>query len=79
MADSKKSTEPENESATSIKGYEKVLDRLKEERQHLRDDIERDYKEARGYVRSHPEEGILVAFVGGLALGILLGGLSRRQ
>lgn len=61
-----------------IKGYEKLIDRLKKERAELEDEINRDYREARRYVRSHPEEGVLIGFVGGIALGYILGKLGRK-
>lgn len=61
-----------------IKSYEKLIDRLKEERTELQEEFNRDYREARRYVRSHPEEGVLFAFVGGIALGYVLGKLGRK-
>ena len=80
----KKSTEEQAEQTTEekkrakIKGYEKLIDRLKEERQELQSELNKDYREARRYVRSHPEEGVLIAFVGGAALGYILGKLGRK-
>lgn len=62
---------------SKIKGYEKLIDRLKSERAELQNELNRDYREARRYVRSHPEEGVLVAFVGGLALGFILGKIGK--
>lgn len=59
------------------KGYEKLLDRLDEERHNIRKELDRDYKEARRYVRSNPEEGVLLALVGGLAIGLLLGRYTK--
>lgn len=77
MAESEKSKKKESEKEAAIKGYEKLIDRLKEERQQVRKEMDREYKRARGYVRAHPEEGVLVAFAGGVVLGLLLGKLSR--
>lgn len=77
MAESEKSKKEESEKEATIKGYEKLIDRLKEERQQVRKEMDREYKRARGYVRAHPEEGVLVAFAGGLVLGLLLGKLSK--
>lgn len=77
MAESEKSKKKESEKKAAIKGYEKLIDRLKEERQQVRKEMDREYKRARGYVRAHPEEGVLVAFAGGVVLGLLLGKLSR--
>lgn len=83
MAKNKESQEQreastEEQKRAKIKGYEKLIDRLKEERTELQNELNRDYKEARRYVRSHPEEGILFAFVGGIALGYVFGKLGRK-
>ncbi len=84
MADKKEKPEDKSEATTEkqkrekIKGYEKLIDRLKEERAGLQDELNRDYREARRYVRSHPEEGVLIGFVGGIALGFILGKLGRK-
>lgn len=84
MAENKTNSEEQSEATmeekkrAKIKGYEKLIDRLKEEREELQDELNRDYREARRYVRSHPEEGVLIAFVGGVALGYILGKLGRR-
>ncbi|MEL7834451.1 hypothetical protein [Fodinibius sp. Rm-B-1B1-1] len=68
----------EEKKRVKIKGYEKLIERLKEERTEFQNELNRDYKEARRYVRSHPEEGMLFAFVGGVALGYVLGKLGRK-
>lgn len=60
-----------------VDGYEQLIDRLDKERNNLRKEIDSEYKEARRYVRSNPEEGVLVALVGGLAIGLLLGRLVK--
>ncbi|MFH5833982.1 hypothetical protein ACG2F4_08730 [Halalkalibaculum sp. DA3122] len=82
MAENKNSSENEvNEQQAEleekISSYEKLLDRLREERRHVEEEISRDYRNARRYVRSHPEEGILFSFVGGVALGFLIGKLTK--
>lgn len=84
MAEDKNNKEEKSEATTEtkkrekIKGYEKLIDRLKEEREELQDELNRDYREARRYVRSHPEEGVLLAFVGGVALGFVLGKIGKK-
>lgn len=82
MAENNKKSEEEQKTEEKkrekIKGYEKLIDRLKEEREELQNEIDKDYREARRYVRSHPEEGVLIAFVGGAALGYILGKLGRK-
>ncbi|SHE40878.1 hypothetical protein SAMN05443144_101238 [Fodinibius roseus] len=57
--------------------YEKLIDRLKEERKAVENMLDKDYREARRYVRSHPEEGVFAAFAGGIALGFILGRISK--
>ncbi|MFW6157459.1 MAG: hypothetical protein ACOC4S_01320 [Balneolaceae bacterium] len=78
MAEEKKSTEESTDKKKKIREYEKVIDRLKEEKEELENQINREYRNARRYVRSHPEEGVLYAFAGGLAIGLILGRLGRR-
>lgn len=60
-----------------ISNYDKLLERLKEERDQLEETVKNDYRDARRYVRSHPEEGVLIAFAGGIVLGILIGKLTN--
>jgi len=84
MAEDKKESQEQAEMGTEekkqakIRNYEKLIERLKQEREELQDELNRDYREARRYVRSHPEEGVLMAFVGGVALGFVLGKLGRK-
>lgn len=84
MAEDNNESQEQEESTTEeknrakIRNYEKLIDRLKQEREEMRDELDRDYREARRYVRSHPEEGVLIAFVGGIALGYVLGKIGRK-
>ena len=64
-------------SPEKTKVYNRLIDKLEEEREKLSDEISREYKEGRRYVRAHPEEGVLIGLVGGLAIGILLGRLMK--
>ncbi len=68
----------EEQKKQHIRSYEKLIDQLKDERDAVREAVDHDYREARRYVRSHPEEGVLFAFTGGLALGIILSKLSSK-
>lgn len=79
MAEKDKETKStkKREETEEVKTYEKLIKKLQKEREQLQDEISRDYKEARRYVRSHPEEGVLIGFVGGIALGILFGRLMK--
>lgn len=63
--------------ARGVEGYEKIIDRLEDERNNIRNEINHEYKEARRYVRSNPEEGVLAALVGGFALGLLFGRIFK--
>lgn len=70
--------EPLEEEATKqLKNYERLIKHLQQERKTLRDLVDRDYREVRRYVRSHPGEGVSMAFIGGIAVGYILGKLSR--
>lgn len=57
--------------------YDRLIDRLKDERYQLERDMKHEYRNARRYVRAHPEEGIGIAVLGGVMLGFLLGRISR--
>lgn len=52
--------------------YDVLLDRLRYERDGLERELKHEYRNVRRYVRSHPEQGLGVAFVAGLVLGALL-------
>ncbi len=78
MAGKDKNSEEQSEKRSKIKGYEELIDRLKKEREELQNELNRDYREARRYVRSHPVEGVIYAFVGGVALGYMLGKSGRK-
>ena len=53
--------------------YDEVIDKLKDERDWLEKELRHEYRNARRYVRANPEQGIGIALLAGLALGILLG------
>lgn len=52
--------------------YDALLDRLKYERDGLERELRHEYRNARRYVRAHPEQGLGIAFVTGLVVGALL-------
>lgn len=52
--------------------YDMLLDRLKYERDGLERELKHEYRNARRYVRAHPEQGLGLAFVAGLLVGALL-------
>ncbi len=63
--------------AKSEESYNRIVGRLDNQRKNMQNMAREDYKEARRYVRSNPEEGLAMAFAGGLVLGLCLG-LMRR-
>ncbi|MDR9415024.1 MAG: hypothetical protein RI564_01980 [Gracilimonas sp.] len=52
--------------------YDQLLDRLRYERDGLERELRHEYRNARRYVRAHPEQGLGLAFVAGLVLGAIL-------
>lgn len=52
--------------------YDVLLDRLRYERDGLERELKHEYRNARRYVRSNPEQGLGLAFVAGLIAGALL-------
>ncbi|XWN38149.1 MAG: hypothetical protein ROO71_04275 [Balneola sp.] len=56
----------------AIENYDKALDRLQYEKDRLERELRHEYRNARRYVRANPEQGLGVAFVAGLFLGVLL-------
>lgn len=61
-----------------IRSYEKLIERLKTQRDGLNSEMNKEFREMRRYVQSNPEEGVLLAFTGGIALGYLLGKLGDK-
>lgn len=57
--------------------YDEIIDKLKDERDWLEKELKHEYRNARRYVRANPERGLGLALVAGLAVGILLGRLSK--
>lgn len=60
-----------------IGSYDQLLKRLEQERDKVEQVLREDYRNARRYVRSHPEEGVLFSFAGGMILGLILGKLTN--
>jgi ElaB/YqjD/DUF883 family membrane-anchored ribosome-binding protein len=52
--------------------YAKLIDRLYAQRDNLRRELDREYGDARRYVRSNPEGGVLIGVAAGIAIGVLL-------
>ncbi len=56
----------------AIENYDKALDRLQYEKDRLERELRHEYRNARRYVRANPEQGVGIAFVAGLFIGLLL-------
>ncbi|SMO40029.1 glycine zipper domain-containing protein [Gracilimonas mengyeensis] len=52
--------------------YDALLDRLRYERDGLERELKHEYRNARRYVRAHPEQGLGLAFAAGLVIGALI-------
>ena len=53
--------------------YDALVDRLSYERDRLQRELKYEYRNARRYVRSNPEQGVGIALLAGVFLGILIG------
>jgi len=58
--------------------YKDIIEKLNEEKDRLENEFRQEYRTARKYVRSHPEEGIAYAFLGGIVVGMVLGKIFSR-
>lgn len=58
--------------------YAELIDKLRSEKDKLEYDLKHEYRNARRYVRANPEQGIGIAFVSGVLIGIILGKLTQR-
>lgn len=70
--------EQENRKAVEAALYDRLIQRLNEEKGRLERDIKHEYRSARRYVRANPEEGITIAFVGGMAAGLIISKLLSK-
>ncbi|MCC5907754.1 MAG: DUF883 family protein [Balneolaceae bacterium] len=58
--------------------YEDIRKRLKSESDRLQGDIQKEYDQAKKYVKQHPETGVGIALAGGLLIGFALAKLLNR-
>ncbi len=58
--------------------YRDIIEKLHEEKERLENDLRQEYRNARKYVRSHPEESLAYAFIGGVVAGLLLARFFSR-
>lgn len=66
----------EKEAVESL--YDDIINTLNGERERIEREIRHEYRNARRYVRANPEQGVGIAFAGGIIAGILLGKLISR-
>lgn len=53
-------------------GYEEKLQQLSDEKDRLERELYKEYRNARRYVRTHPEQGVGLAVLGGVLVGFLV-------
>lgn len=58
--------------------YTQILDTLEYERDRIQNELRREFRTARRYVRANPEIGVGAAFAGGIFAGVLLTALFRK-
>lgn len=57
--------------------YIEMADKLRAEKEKLEYEIKHDYRNARRYVRANPEQGVGIAFVSGILIGIIVGKINK--
>lgn len=68
----------EREKEELKKTYNDVVTRLQNEGDRLQNDIQKEYKNARKYVKKNPETGLGFALAGGLFIGFTLAKIFNR-
>ncbi|MBP3193155.1 hypothetical protein [Natronogracilivirga saccharolytica] len=59
--------------------YKDIIEKLNEEKDRLENELRQEYRSARKYVRSHPEEGLAYSFLGGLVAGVIIAKIFSRR
>ncbi|MEX0995376.1 MAG: hypothetical protein WD599_07580 [Balneolaceae bacterium] len=57
--------------------YNELADKLRDEKGRLEQDMKHEYRNARRYVRANPEQGVGLAFAGGILIGAILAKIIR--
>lgn len=57
--------------------YTEMADKLRAEKEKLEYEIKHEYRNARRYVRANPEQGVGIAFVSGILIGIIVGKINK--
>ena len=84
MADSKSTEEKlkkalKKEKENIEEFYSNILGNLDIERERIQDEIRREFRTARRYVRANPEIGVGAAFAGGILVGVLLSAMFKKE
>jgi ElaB/YqjD/DUF883 family membrane-anchored ribosome-binding protein len=58
--------------------YSQVLDTLEYERDRIQNELRREFRTARRYVRANPEIGVGAAFAGGILAGVVLSVMLKK-
>jgi len=58
--------------------YSQILDSLEGEKEKIQQEIQREFRTARRYVRANPEVGVGAAFAGGILAGILVSVMFKK-
>ncbi|MCC5932898.1 MAG: DUF883 C-terminal domain-containing protein [Candidatus Cyclonatronum sp.] len=53
-------------------GYDERVQQLSDEKERLERELYKEYRNARRYVRTHPEQGVGLAVLGGVIIGFLV-------
>jgi ElaB/YqjD/DUF883 family membrane-anchored ribosome-binding protein len=59
--------------------YTELIDKLHAEKEKLEYDLKHEYRNARRFVRANPEQGVGIAFVSGILIGVLLGKITNER
>lgn len=58
--------------------YTQILDTLEYERDRIQNELRREFRTARRYVRANPEIGVGAAFAGGILAGVVLAAIFKK-
>lgn len=58
--------------------YDKLLEKLNQEKDRIEKELKGEYENAKKYVKSNPEEGVAYAFAGGFLLGVIVAKLLSK-
>lgn len=58
--------------------YSQILSSLDQEKEKIQNEIRREFRTARRYVRANPEVGVGAAFAGGIIVGVLFSTIFKK-